>query len=92
MATQSDVDVALARPGARVHAASAASLSVRWQVRGGAEGVVPIRPGVGGAASLAESTAARSVEAAFEGAGWRLTLEGEAGRTGGELWARACRD
>lgn len=92
-AADAHVDGTLVRPGQRVHAATAASLSVRWQVVGdsrSSEGVAPIRAGVGEARALARTPAVAGLARAFERAGWSFALVATA--DGRELWARAHRD
>ena len=90
---ESEIDLVVTRPAHRLVRVGAVRLSLRWQVRADSRGdadagkVVSIRPGVQGAYSLQQSSAAREIEALFEAMSWRVSFESVAAT--GELWARA---
>ncbi len=92
---QSELYLALAPPAERLVPVGACHLTARWQVTGdrltpsGVTGgeAMPLRPGVRGARSVAESPAACALRRAFEAAGWTLRLEPAAGDE--ELWGWA---
>ena len=87
-----EIFLAAARPGAALVRIGAARLVVRWQVAdsvadAASPGVVGIRPGVRGAASIAGSEEVYRLVGHFERIGWRLSLEPT--RDGKELLALA---